>query len=532
MKILAFAGFPMADTYTIIKAISKKKDYVIKEAKPKFLTNFAKKILETGETDDEAKAHELADKVWGVIEDNCAYGFNCVSGDTILKGMDCTVASLYNNMQFNKYAKRYAWSMIDNRFVSNQIVDIYKQPAAFIWRITTKEYRQIKATANHKFPTPKGIKKLCELKLGDKLYCWDANGNVSTEPIISIRADGYDVVYDIEMSGDVAHNFVTNDGIVTCNSAHAYCMAIDSVTIAYLKAHYPLEFYKCVLQRFTDKGDKDKVSLIKQEMMKRGFKLKEIKFGDDNRQFTIDKQNNCIVQTMASIKGMPKVTPQALYELGQQDISTRTGLYRALVDDNRINIKAIDILFKLDYFSKFAEPNRLITEFEIYKKFIDIKTINKEKFSPEFLDIVKTHSGKETAKQFSQLDNLGLVKDIIRHTPIKRTTTIDKIKYQLELLGYSTLSDPQTDPSYWIVMNIESNSFGQKFLTIYNVCYGVSRRYKCNRKFAASHEVAILDTIQCVFAEKERMKKNPDGSFVIIPNQKYIELKCWRIVDE
>lgn len=391
MKILAFAGFPMADTYTIIKAISKKKDYVIKEAKPKFLTNFAKKILETGETDDEAKAHELADKVWGVIEDNCAYGFN---------------------------------------------------------------------------------------------------------------------------------------------SAHAYCMAIDSVTIAYLKAHHPLEFYKCVLQRFTDKGDKDKVSLIKQEMMKRGFKLKEIKFGDDNRQFTIDKQNNCIVQTMASIKGMPKVTPQALYELGQQDISTRTGLYRALVDDSRINIKAVDILFKLDYFSKFAEPNRLITEFEIYKKFIDVKTISKEKFSPEFLDIVKAHSGKETAKQFSQLDNLGLVKDIIRHTPIKRTTTIDKIKYQLELLGYSTLSDPQTDPSYWIVMDIESNSFGQKFLTIYNVCYGVSRRYKCNRKFAVSHEVAILDTIQCVFAEKERMKKNPDGSFVIIPNQKYIELKCWRVVDE
>ena len=35
----------------------------------------------------------------------------------------------------------------------------------------------------------------------------------------------------------------------------------------------------------TDKGEKNKVSLIKQEMIKRGFNLKEIKFGDDNLAF-------------------------------------------------------------------------------------------------------------------------------------------------------------------------------------------------------------------------------------------------------
>ena len=123
MKVLGFAGFPMSETYTIVKAISKKKDYVIKEAKPKFIANFAKAIIDTGDTNDEQQAYELADKVWRIIEDNASYSFN---------------------------------------------------------------------------------------------------------------------------------------------SAHAYCMAVDSVTIAYLKAHYPLEFYKCVLQRYTDKGEKDKVSLIKQ----------------------------------------------------------------------------------------------------------------------------------------------------------------------------------------------------------------------------------------------------------------------------
>ena len=85
MKVLEFAGFPMSDTYTIIKAISKKKDYIIKDAKPKFIENFAHSIIATGETNDIKKANELATQVWEIVENSAAYGFNCVSGDTIIK---------------------------------------------------------------------------------------------------------------------------------------------------------------------------------------------------------------------------------------------------------------------------------------------------------------------------------------------------------------------------------------------------------------------------------------------------------------
>ena len=88
MKVLGFAGFPMSETYTIIKAISKKKDYIIKDAKPKFIKNFAQAIFDTGETDDDNKAHELADKVWTIIENSAAYGFNsahayCMAIDSV-----------------------------------------------------------------------------------------------------------------------------------------------------------------------------------------------------------------------------------------------------------------------------------------------------------------------------------------------------------------------------------------------------------------------------------------------------------------
>ena len=386
MKVLGFAGFPMSETYTIIKAISKKKDYIIKDAKPKFIKNFAQAILDTGETDDDSKAHELADKVWTIIENSAAYGFN---------------------------------------------------------------------------------------------------------------------------------------------SAHAYCMAIDSVTIAYLKAHYPLEFYKCVLQRFTDKGEKDKVALIKQEMLKRGYKLKDIQFGDDNRSFNIDRANNCIVQTMASIKDMPKSAPEALYELGKSDIKNRAALYQALMDDPRINKKAIEILFHLGYFNKFAQPNRLIAEYEIYQKYISVKVLTKSSFDDIMIDVIRPCCGKETEKQFREIDNRALITALIKQANIKPTTIVDRIKWQLEYLGYCTVNDPNSDPNDWLVLDVKTTGYGTVYVTGYNLCYGAERTYRANKKFWENHQLSKGDVIRAVLQEKNKMKKDENGEWITLP-EKIVEMKCWK----
>ena len=386
MKVLGFAGFPMSETYTIIKAISKKKDYIIKDAKPKFIKNFAQAILDTGETDDDNKAHELADKVWTIIENSAAYGFN---------------------------------------------------------------------------------------------------------------------------------------------SAHAYCMAIDSVTIAYLKAHYPLEFYKCVLQRFTDKGEKDKVALIKQEMLKRGYKLKDIQFGDDNRSFNIDRANNCIVQTMASIKDMPKSAPEALYELGKSGIKNRAALYQALMDDPKINKKAIEILFHLGYFNKFAQPNRLIAEYEIYQKYISAKVLTKSSFDDIMIDVIRPCCGKETEKQFREIDNRALITALIKQANIKPTTIVDRIKWQLEYLGYCTVSDPNSDPNDWLVLDVKTTGYGTVYITAYNLCYGAERTYRANKKFWTNHQLSKGDVIRAVLQEKNKMKKDENGEWITL-SETYQEMKVWK----
>ena len=531
MKVLEFAGFPMAETYTIIKAISKKKDYVIKEAKPKFISGFAKSIMDTGETDDESKANELADKVWHIVEDNSAYGFNCVSGDTVISGHTKTVAELYDIIH-TQGKKLYSYSMTEDcQFRANRIVDIYKQQEAPVYLVETYTGENIKCTGNHKFPTSNGIKTALELTDDDFLFIKVGKYIPIKSRFKSIKPAGVETVYDIEMSGDVAHNFVLSNGLVTCNSAHAYCMAIDSVTIAYLKAHYPLEFYKCVLQRYTNKGDKSKVSLIKQEMLRRGYQLKDAKFGDDNRQFTIDRENNYITQTLTSIKGMPKATPQALYELGQSGIKTRSQLYQALIDNPNINVKAIDILFKLDYFSMFAPPNKLIDEFAIYQKYCNSKALSKSKLTNEEIEAVRPYCGTETEKQFRNLDNNKLIQALIKTSHIRKTSIVDRIKYQLELLEYSTLKDVNEPVDNWIVVDIDQNNYGTTKVTMYNICHGVMRTYRANKHFLKSHPLKVNDYIECLFQEKDRMRKMDDGSFRPT-GEKIIELKAWKYLDK
>ena len=389
MKVLGFAGFPMSETYTIVKAISKKKDYVIKEAKPKFIANFAKAIIDTGDTNDEQQAHELADKVWRIIEDNASYSFN---------------------------------------------------------------------------------------------------------------------------------------------SAHAYCMAVDSVTIAYLKAHYPLEFYKCVLQRYTDKGEKDKVSLIKQEMLKRGFKLKDIKFGDDNRQFNIDRANNCIVQTMASIKDMPKSTPQALYELGQKGVRNRGELYQAIMDDSRINKTATEILFKLGYFEQFGHPNKLIAEYEVYQKYIAVKVLTKANLDDKIIEDVRQCCGKETEKQFRDIDNKALIVAVLKNTPIKPTTITDRIQWQLQYLGYCTVCDKSRDVNDWAVIDVRTNNYGAVILKLYNLAYGAERTYRLNKQWAAKHQCKAGDVIKAVLEDKPKWRK-VDDKFVKT-GETETQIKCYKVLED
>ena len=373
MKVLGFAGFPMSETYTIVKAISKKKDYIINGAKEKFIPNFTKSILDTKETEDEKVAEQMAEKVWEVIKASAQYGFN---------------------------------------------------------------------------------------------------------------------------------------------SSHSYCMAIDSVTLAWLKAHYPLEFYKCALQRYTDKGNKDKVMALKKEMSLLGVDLVPIKFGDDNRGFSINKEKHVINQTMTSIKNMGKHVADNLYALRDNKYLTFVDVLHDIWQNKCCNKTELEILIKLDYFSEFGNIKQLLMVNKMFNWFMfgksgnkPRKTIKKADCNEQIQDIIRRHSEKEAKTQFSGLDNLAICKEVEQLLHYE-TPPLLKLYYEVKYLGYTNMT---VEAPYYAVEAIEINKWGNAFVTLYKVSNGQIQTHKVNKKEWAECPMEQGDIVDCLINPKEKLKKIDDG---------------------
>ena len=104
------------------------------------------------------------------------------------------------------------------------------------------------------------------------------------------------------------------------NASHSLCMACDSLYVAWLKAHYPYELYATMLQIFSEKKNKDKIANIISEMKRyKDIQITPGKFGQDNRDWLIDKDNHTISQNLASIRFMSPQAAEDLYNLGQQE---------------------------------------------------------------------------------------------------------------------------------------------------------------------------------------------------------------------
>ena len=154
-------------------------------------------------------------------------------------------------------------------------------------------------------------------------------------------------------------------------AAHALSMACDSLYGAYLKAHFPYEFYTTMLKLYTEKGNKEKIALIVSEMKRyQDIRMLPGKFGQDNRDWYIDKANHTISQSLSSIKFMSQLAAEDLFTLGQRHFDSFTGLLRALQMETCVKKNQIELLIRLGYFQSFGGSGKLL---HIFNEFLEGK---------------------------------------------------------------------------------------------------------------------------------------------------------------
>lgn len=218
----------------------------------------------------------------------------------------------------------------------------------------------------------------------------------------------------------------------------------------YLRYYYPVEFITAYLNNANNDDDVNMGTSLAQKM---DIPIRPIKFRHSLFKYTCDKTG--IYKGLGSIKFLAEQMSKELYDLKDEHFDTFIDLLVRL-EDTCINSRQLEILVKLDFFREFGEPNALWFQVNVFNNLYDKKQIKKEKIESLMLteELVRKHAEKETAKQFSKLDSLSLIKDYVSSVELLPTSLLDRILYQGEYLGYIDLVVPDAPKTLYYVTGI------------------------------------------------------------------------------
>lgn len=309
---------------------------------------------------------------------------------------------------------------------------------------------------------------------------------------------------------------------------HSQPYSYEGYVSGWLRYHYPLQFLTVAMN--INQGKEEKTAALTAYAHKIGIKIKSPKFRHSRSDYFCDVDENTIYKGLGSIKYMSADVAEALYDMRDMQFKNFIDVLFAIQQlEVKPDARQLDILVKIGYFAEFGPAKALLLGIEIFNKFSKCKTIKLDKWREMGynVDILEPYAGKLTEKTASQLANRGIILSILRSMKMPKTTIVDKLKWQIELLGYVDGNDPNSDPNDWLILDVKTTGYGTVYCTLYNLCYGAERTYRANKKFWTNHQLSKGDVIRAVLQEKNKMKKDENGEWVTL-NEKIVEMKCWK----
>ena len=180
------------------------------------------------------------------------------------------------------------------------------------------------------------------------------------------------------------------------NSSHSYCVALDSLYGAWLKAHHPLAFYETYIRLMEEKGDKDKINAAKEEAESHfGIRFAPLRFGQDNRTIHADEEKNEMINTMGSIKGYGVTIGRTFYDCSRKGFTSFIDVL-AYLDKNKVKEAKFKPLILIDYFEQFGNQRELLRIAELWDMFKqgEIKSIKRSAIdgNPTLRDIIQRYT--------------------------------------------------------------------------------------------------------------------------------------------
>jgi DNA polymerase III alpha subunit len=359
------------------------------------------------------------------------------------------------------------------------------------------------------------IKKISKKKIKPKDFAvledrlkenWEKNNGTE---------EGFDKSW-ADMQSQMAYSF---------NSPHGLAYAYDGLYCAYLKSHYPLEYYTVTLNIYKD--DVEKSNRLCNEMANFGIKLSNVKFRYSNDTYTMDKEHNTIYKSVSSIKNIGKETGDKLYTFKDTYFGDFLSVLSTIDINKCCNSRELNILISIGFFEEFGNPNQLLKIVDIYNKYSSAKVIKKDKLTQREMQIIHKFAQKETEKQFRDIDNVGLINALVDEVT-DTTSTLDQIGYDLKYLGYTSLT---YNCQYFGVEDFALNDYGTPYIKLYRIATGESDVYKIDKKwynqFTTEYNGKLEqgDILDITLQEKPKRRK-VDDEWVEVGSELVITAFC------
>jgi DNA polymerase III alpha subunit len=244
-------GYTPLEGNKMIKILGKKLQDKMKEEKPKFING----AVNTGVSRDNAQ------QLFGQLENYAQYLFNkCLTGDTeVIEHRDwigsisTTINGIKNSLDKGHVVKLLSFDPVRKECQIDQCTEVINTGTQEVWKVTSSNGATVFCTLDHKFLCSDKrkhpvyeiiIDELSVISLGYKTAKYSKKIK-----FISAERYGLQQTYNLCMKHE-PHNFVLANGLISGNS-HSIAYSTITYWTAYLKAHYPLEFYSALLAKET-----------------------------------------------------------------------------------------------------------------------------------------------------------------------------------------------------------------------------------------------------------------------------------------
>lgn len=297
---------------------------------------------------------------------------------------------------------------------------------------------------------------------------------------------------------------------------HSTAYSMNGYECVSLRTYYPIEFIAAYLNRAETKEDTNNgIELARQY----NISVNPIRFGKSLSEYAIDRTNNAIYKGIHSIKYCNTQIADELMEISKNKHDSFIFLLNDINSKTSVDARQLKILTGLNFFSDFGHNKYLLNVIDIYNKFNSCKIIKKDKIEELGLSeyYMTKYAGKETEKQYSNLDNTGLIKELCLKLENKPMSIVEHIKFELEYLGYTTYANPAVSEFYYIVLEFKTyKDVTRPYLVLRNIKTGDENKARIKQgKIFKESPFGQFSVLKIKEFEKCFKKKNIGGDWVV-----------------